>query len=199
MVGSYAPDNSEMLVDPNLYNSFENLSVSQDAAHYQDPTQSFASAHIGITMDNTPVDQQYVYGNNVVYDPASGQQYSYSNELNNNNGESSTTGAAGNQLWCDEENCRNPGPFSRPCDLRKHQNNHTRPRACDICPESDDPRRPSRFAERKDLHRHYWTNHPDYARGNNIPNDRMECPFCTYKSRSDNVLRHIEKKHPAGG
>ncbi|KAK4226276.1 hypothetical protein QBC38DRAFT_456373 [Podospora fimiseda] len=148
-------------------------------------------------MDNTTVDEQCMY-DNTAYDPAFAQQSTYADQPSN--GEPSTGGAE-NEYWCYEDGCKNPGPFPRRCDLKKHQNNHTRPRACVICPESTDPRKPSRFAETKELNRHYWTTHIFYAKENNIPGERVPCWFqgCDYKSRSDLVLRHYKKKHGNAG
>ncbi|KAK4186257.1 hypothetical protein QBC35DRAFT_387726, partial [Podospora australis] len=51
------------------------------------------------------------------------------------------------------------------------------------------------------LHRHMWAEHAGYAEQNNIPSENEPCgyPECDYRGRKDNVRRHREKKHPAGG
>lgn len=70
---------------------------------------------------------------------------------------------------------------------RKHMLTHTRPYDCPLCD--------SATAARKDLHRHFWVSHPRYAKENNIPNDKMVCPYCQKESRSDNLKRHIKSQH----
>lgn len=76
---------------------------------------------------------------------------------------------------------------------RKHQKNHTRPTACDLCPE--------RFAEQKDLDRHYISHHPDTREGKDAKKKSRQkknavCPRCNFdgNGRADNVKRHREKK-----
>ncbi|KAK4173447.1 hypothetical protein QBC36DRAFT_149311, partial [Triangularia setosa] len=49
------------------------------------------------------------------------------------------------------------------------------------------------MAEGKDLDRHIWTHHPDYAQEKNINDrDRTACywPWCRWRGRSDNLKRH---------
>jgi hypothetical protein len=72
---------------------------------------------------------------------------------------------------------------------RKHEHIHTRPLQCHLC-ES-----PFRAAERKDLNRHFWVWHKEYARENGIPSDNVECPDCGEETRSDNLKRHKTRKH----
>ncbi|KAK4679997.1 hypothetical protein QC764_0040510 [Podospora pseudoanserina] len=48
-------------------------------------------------------------------------------------------------------------------------------------------------SEEKDISRHIWTYHPDYAQENNISDtDRVECgwPGCWWRGRRDNLKRH---------
>jgi len=71
--------------------------------------------------------------------------------------------------------------------LTKHMLTHTRPYDCPLCD--------SATAARKDLHRHFWVSHPRYAKENDIPNDKMVCPYCQKESRSDNLKRHIKSQH----
>ncbi|KAK4204539.1 hypothetical protein QBC40DRAFT_303420 [Triangularia verruculosa] len=76
--------------------------------------------------------------------------------------------------------------FRRQCDLVKHAHNHSKRRKCPIegCKGGG--------AETKDLHRHLWANHPDYARENDIPRVDQPCgwPGCDYYGRTDNLKRH---------
>ncbi|CAP62122.1 uncharacterized protein PODANS_5_50 [Podospora anserina S mat+] len=68
----------------------------------------------------------------------------------------------------------------------KHMNNHTKRRQCPFrdCEGGG--------AETKDLNRHLWTHHPEYASAENIPKDEEWCGFqgCGYHGRRDNVKRH---------
>ncbi|CZR61728.1 uncharacterized protein PAC_11625 [Phialocephala subalpina] len=70
---------------------------------------------------------------------------------------------------------------------RKHEHVHTKPRQCHLCPFAT--------AERKDLHRHFWAHHEEYAQANSTPDDRRVCPDCGQRSRSDNLSRHKRRKH----
>ncbi|CAJ0538998.1 Ff.00g068310.m01.CDS01 [Fusarium sp. VM40] len=48
--------------------------------------------------------------------------------------------------------------------------------------------------EVKDLHRHYWVYHEAYAKENNIPSPRAECPACGQPfGRKDRVRRHLSR------
>jgi hypothetical protein len=50
-------------------------------------------------------------------------------------------------------------------------------------------------APRRDLNRHLWTNHSDYARENGIPKEEDICEQCGYRSRKDRVKRHKDSKN----
>ncbi|KAH7407650.1 hypothetical protein BKA64DRAFT_426768 [Cadophora sp. MPI-SDFR-AT-0126] len=80
--------------------------------------------------------------------------------------------------------------FLQRSQLNKHLRIHTRPLQCELCPQDI-----IRFAERKDLDRHYWSTHRTYAQDNNIPRDSKACPDCDYVGRSDNVRRHQQNQH----
>ncbi|KAK4167029.1 hypothetical protein QBC43DRAFT_12364 [Cladorrhinum sp. PSN259] len=86
----------------------------------------------------------------------------------------------------------------RPCDLdhinRKHMHNHSKRRKCPLAAEEGCQWKGG--AENKDLHRHLWSHHNNYARANNIPKDEEICdyPGCDYKGRKDNVKRHKDSK-----
>jgi hypothetical protein len=113
------------------------------------------------------------------HDPAS-QAYWVPDSGSAQPGPSSGPAATGMPYVCDVEGCTRE--FERQCDLDKHQNNHYRPRICDICGAG--------FAENKDLFRHMWTHHPDEARDRGVPREDDECPVCGYSGRRDNVKRH---------
>jgi len=72
-------------------------------------------------------------------------------------------------------------------ELRKHENVHKKPYQCHLCHTAT--------AERKDLHRHFWAHHEDYARANGIREDIRVCPDCGLRTRSDNMSRHRRRKH----
>lgn len=93
-------------------------------------------------------------------------------------------------FYCRFRRCKNPHKgHKQPGELRKHQRNHTRPLHCDFCVE--------RFAQNKYLHRHMWAAHSDEAGRAKIPREISKCPVagCLYKTRSDNLPRHVEKVH----
>ncbi|KAH8589270.1 hypothetical protein B0O99DRAFT_600067 [Bisporella sp. PMI_857] len=80
--------------------------------------------------------------------------------------------------------CPNCGKeFSKNHELTKHMKNHVKPLICAVCQSSG-------AAEKKDLHRHYWVHHPEYARENGIPKEEKTCPDCGHTGRSDNIKRH---------
>ncbi|KAK0668906.1 hypothetical protein QBC41DRAFT_275778 [Cercophora samala] len=98
--------------------------------------------------------------------------------------------------------CRTCGKwFGRECDLKKHTKDHEEPCKCPVEGCS------TIMAESKDLDRHLWSRHPDYARGNNMPDNKnsMECgwPGCSYRGRLANLKRHKDNKqhweHPGDG
>jgi hypothetical protein len=51
-----------------------------------------------------------------------------------------------------------------------------------------------RTADQRDMDRHYWASHRNYAREHGIPNPEGVCPDCGTKfTRSDNMTRHQMK------
>lgn len=49
-------------------------------------------------------------------------------------------------------------------------------------------------ADKKDLHRHYWVSHKEYARANKIPDPSGTCKACgNYFSRKDRIPRHLSR------
>ncbi|KAK4187667.1 hypothetical protein QBC35DRAFT_384428 [Podospora australis] len=81
--------------------------------------------------------------------------------------------------------------YKRQCDLDKHLHNHTKRRQCPFtnCTWPGG-------AETKDLNRHLWTNHRDYAQQNDIKREEKPCGFpgCNYYGRKDNLKRHRDTK-----
>ncbi|QGI64204.1 hypothetical protein CEK26_008158 [Fusarium fujikuroi] len=49
-------------------------------------------------------------------------------------------------------------------------------------------------ADKKELHRHYWVSHKEYARANQIPDPSGTCEACgKYFSRKDRIPRHLSR------
>lgn len=48
---------------------------------------------------------------------------------------------------------------------------------------------------RRDLHRHIWAHHEDYAIKNSIQPESEICPICKTVGRKDNVRRHMRTQH----
>ncbi|KAL7768275.1 hypothetical protein ACKLNR_002576 [Fusarium oxysporum f. sp. zingiberi] len=49
-------------------------------------------------------------------------------------------------------------------------------------------------ADKKELHRHYWVSHKEYARANKIPDPSGTCKACgEYFSRKDRIPRHLSR------
>ncbi|KAK4041592.1 hypothetical protein C8A01DRAFT_34317 [Parachaetomium inaequale] len=79
--------------------------------------------------------------------------------------------------------------FTLQCQLRKHQNNHTRPWKCRYCTTFKGG------AERKDLARHVRTRHPDLheVRGDKANwKEVVHCERCGKEMRADNLKRHLK-------
>lgn len=95
---------------------------------------------------------------------------------------------ATDEFKCTFSECKTQPVFKRKCDLTKHQNNHKRAHKCLFEGEC----RYKGGAEVKDLHRHYWSHHPVWAKDKKIPREETVCDFpgCNYKGRKDNVRRH---------
>ena len=72
--------------------------------------------------------------------------------------------------------------------IRKHEHTHTKPQKCHLCSTAT--------AERKDLNRHYWVHHKQYARGETLRPVTVACHDCGEETRSDNLTRHRRRKHP---
>jgi len=112
------------------------------------------------------------------------QPTSLSNSPSEQSLEDSEVGSATGDFPCKDCDKR----YKLPYQLRKHERIHSKPCKCSLCSYST--------AQRKDLDRHYWTTHENYAREHNIPDDKIGCPYCRERGRSDNIRRHIRRKHP---
>ncbi|KAK0612077.1 hypothetical protein B0T14DRAFT_571912 [Immersiella caudata] len=97
-----------------------------------------------------------------------------------------------NQFFCDwvyDDNQPCGLDFPKQHELTKHYRNHTKPVRCLVADCSHGS------AEKKDMHRHMWTNHPSEAEMLGIPGTRIHCPAseCPYNTkRPDNMKRHRE-------
>ncbi|KAI9172178.1 Zinc finger protein [Paramyrothecium foliicola] len=82
--------------------------------------------------------------------------------------------------------------YEKNSELTRHMRRHDKPIPCihnDTCGY--------RTAQQKDMNRHYWTTHREWARENNVPNTRVECDYCGETlERDDNLKKHMERKHP---
>ena len=49
----------------------------------------------------------------------------------------------------------------------------------------------------RDLRRHLWARHPDYATRYQVRSEKVSCPYpgCSHTGRKDNVNRHVRTKH----
>jgi hypothetical protein len=90
---------------------------------------------------------------------------------------------------CEYRGCKSKKKvFKLKCQLRKHTNNHTRPKDCPYCKIFRGG------AEFKDLARHVRTCHADL---HEVRNNRMywkeqaSCPRCGREMRADNLRRHL--------
>jgi hypothetical protein len=91
---------------------------------------------------------------------------------------------------CTDPECKSKKKvFKLKCQLRKHQNNHTRPWKCPYCTTFKGG------AERKDLARHVRTRHPDLheVRGDRANwKEVVHCEWCGKEMRADNLKRHLK-------
>ncbi|KAK3294230.1 uncharacterized protein B0H64DRAFT_182513 [Chaetomium fimeti] len=99
--------------------------------------------------------------------------------------DSSSTGSRG-PFRCTDPKCTSKKKvFKLKCQLRKHANNHTRPKKCDYCDFRGG-------AERKDLARHLRTCHSDIpqVRGDRaLWKEVAPCARCGREMRADNLKR----------
>ncbi|VBB80965.1 Putative protein of unknown function [Podospora comata] len=138
--------------------------------------------HTSYEEQGYPVDPSLYQHENTSYYTAGEASTSYAQPYSQ---EPDTTEASPTSF--DPIKCSVCGKFyKRKCDLDKHMNNHTKRRQCPFldCKGGG--------AETKDLNRHLWTHHPEYASAENIPKDEEWCGFqgCGYHGRRDNLKRH---------
>ncbi|CVK97054.1 uncharacterized protein FMAN_11289 [Fusarium mangiferae] len=79
-------------------------------------------------------------------------------------------------------------PGTRPCDLKREKRKEDKPEKCHICGKGHQWRR--------DLERHYWSNHPDEAVKMGLSRSEPKCRHCgEYFARRDHLKRHLKRKH----
>ncbi|KAH7003153.1 hypothetical protein EDB82DRAFT_6728 [Fusarium venenatum] len=80
-------------------------------------------------------------------------------------------------------------PWKQGADFNKHWNRvHNLRYECEHCVFTG--------ADKKELHRHYWSSHKDWAKTNNIPKQGGNCKSCgKYFTRKDHIPRHL-KRYP---
>jgi hypothetical protein len=73
-----------------------------------------------------------------------------------------------------------------------HQLRHVKPFHCPLegCG--------SAHGAKKDLNRHLWCHHTNYATTHNVPDKPEACPKCGKIFRKDNMARHMRSKHKSG-
>ncbi|KAL2145364.1 hypothetical protein VTI28DRAFT_7433 [Corynascus sepedonium] len=117
---------------------------------------------------------------------------SFSTNLNISAG----TGRVKKEYRCDWPKCKSREKvFSSKSLLKKHRNNHIRPRECEYCNYA--------APERKDLARHMRTHHcdqPGVLTNRRIWKEMIPCLYCGVRQRADNLKgRHLRtcKARPA--
>lgn len=79
-------------------------------------------------------------------------------------------------------------PGTRPCDLKRAKRKVDKPEICLICQKGHQWRR--------ELNRHYRTNHPGEADKMGISMARPVCRYCGKDfARRDHLTRHLKRKH----
>ncbi|KAK4442345.1 hypothetical protein QBC34DRAFT_418849 [Podospora aff. communis PSN243] len=96
------------------------------------------------------------------------------------------------QLVCTFPGCKNKTVFPRKGEFDRHLREHFRPISC---PVLDSLHCVQGFSQKKQLHRHLWVRHRDYAALHKTPTVEKICPYCGIKERSDNLKRHIRNLH----
>ncbi len=66
--------------------------------------------------------------------------------------------------------------------ISKHLNKHNKPNKCELCTYE--------AAANKELNRHYWVYHKEYAKKKTIPSYQAQCESCGSNFRIDNLKRH---------
>ncbi|XEV00890.1 hypothetical protein FSHL1_006177 [Fusarium sambucinum] len=78
-------------------------------------------------------------------------------------------------------------PWKQGANFNKHWNRvHNLRYNCEHCVFAG--------ADKKELHRHYWSSHKDWAKANNIPEQSGKCQGCGKSfTRKDRIRRHLER------
>lgn len=79
-------------------------------------------------------------------------------------------------------------PGTRPCDLKRQKRKEDKPEKCHICEKGHQWKR--------DLERHYRSNHPDEAAKMGLSRSKPICRHCGKDfARRDHLKRHLKRKH----
>ncbi|EWZ00603.1 hypothetical protein FOYG_00433 [Fusarium oxysporum NRRL 32931] len=79
-------------------------------------------------------------------------------------------------------------PGTRPCDLKRQKRKEDKPEKCHICEKGHQWKR--------DLERHYRSNHPDEAAKMGLSRSKPICKHCGKDfARRDHLKRHLKRKH----
>lgn len=67
-----------------------------------------------------------------------------------------------------------------------------------LCPVNYCPQSKKVHRSKRDLRRHIWIKHKDYAIEQKVPVESKTCDLCGMVSRKDNLKRHLKKIHGRG-
>lgn len=82
-----------------------------------------------------------------------------------------------------------PKTFSKQHQLDTHAKRHSRPFTCPVS-SCGKP-----HGAKRDLGRHLWSKHPEYAAAHGVFNEHRQCQVCGKVQRSDNLVRHMASQH----
>ncbi|KAK0712529.1 hypothetical protein B0T26DRAFT_779823 [Lasiosphaeria miniovina] len=209
MSGNDLPSSANIPIDPNLESleSFSDLSLDAhppgiltDNSYGYTPSPSNPDTHyagpstaVSPWADPNSTAAYLATTTNVnAYTPAGSTPSALDAQYETQQQENSdfSDGALGPPFLCRDSGCERS--FDRKCDRDKHNKKHTKPIGCEYCPEGYY----QGTAQKRDWHRHMWTNHPETAREQDVPKEEDRCPTCGQKGRKDNIRRHRKKlKH----
>ncbi|KAK7955143.1 hypothetical protein PG996_015951 [Apiospora saccharicola] len=86
--------------------------------------------------------------------------------------------------------------YPKRCARQQQIRTQPRKRTC-LCPVVGCDRQNDGFDSTRDLNRHLWSNHEDYAEEHDTPSELRKCgvPGCSMVCRKDNLRRHQETVH----